>query len=110
MTASRCFVAIIAGGLIWMVVGCQGRASIPAGATEVQSGTGRVSYTAKQTGNVYVLDHDENKKVFEGQLKRDDQIIVEPDQDKIVVAGENADHNEALTNGHRYGIYFTSNP
>ena len=107
MSIAKHVFTTLMGGAMALAVGCQGRASIPSGANEVQSGTGRISYTAHHTGNVFVLDHDKDKKVFEGRLKRDDQIIVEPDQDKIVVAGENADHNESLKEGHRYGIYFT---
>ena len=87
------------------IYGC-GRASIPAGAQEVRSGSGDLSYTATQSGNVYVLDRDANAKVFEGQMKNGDQLVLQPGQDRIVLGGNNADHTPALNPNHRYAIYF----
>lgn len=99
-------ISIFAGVMIGGAVGCQGRASLPANTEQVRTGSGRLSYTATDTGNVYVLDEDQNKKVFEGQMKAGDQIVVEPDQDRIVLAGNDAPHNTALTANHRYSINF----
>lgn len=96
----------VAGLMIAAGVGCNGRASIPSDAAMENSGSGRVSYTANQAGNIYVLDTDDNKKVFQGHVNNGDQVVVEPDQDRIVVGGTNADHTPSLRANHRYAIYF----
>lgn len=95
------------GFLAALAVGCQGRASIPAGAHLEQSGAGGLSYTARQAGNAYVLDADDNTKVFEGHMNNGDQLVVNPNQDRIVLGGNNADHSVSLKPDHRYSIYFT---
>ena len=98
------------GLLAALAVGCQGRASIPAGAHLEQTGAGGLSYTAHEAGNAYVLDADNNTKVFQGHMNNGDQLVVNPNQDKIVLAGNNADHSVALKPDHRYSIYFTPDP
>ena len=99
-------VSTLAGLLIAFAVGCQGRSSIPADAQLENSGTGKVSFTAAGAGDVYVLDATSNTKVFQGHVNNGDQSVVEPDQDRIVVGGNNADHNPALNPNHRYEIFF----
>lgn len=99
-------ISSVAGLMIAIGAGCQGRSSIPSDAALENSGSGRVSYTANSAGNVYVLDTDSNDKVFEGHVNNGDQIVVEPDQDKIVVGGTDADHKVGLKANHRYAIYF----
>ena len=87
-------------------VGCGGRSTIPSGAHQETAGPGHISFTASQPGNVYVLDEDKNRKVFEGHVNNGDQVIVQPNQDRIVLRGDNAPHGESLNPNHRYGIYF----
>lgn len=99
-------ISAVAGLSVAAGLGCNGRSSIPNDAALENSGSGRVSYTANQSGNIYVLDSDKNKKVFEGHVNNGDQVVVEPDQDKIVGGGTNADHSESLKSDHRYAIYF----
>jgi hypothetical protein len=96
----------VGSALAAAAVGCSGRSSIPSDAREVATGSGKQSFTADDSGNVYVLDSDKSKKVFEGRVRKGDQVVVDPSQDRIVVAGDNADHNEALKSDHRYRIYF----
>ncbi|HXE56034.1 MAG TPA: hypothetical protein VN541_23615 [Tepidisphaeraceae bacterium] len=96
----------LAGLLIGFAAGCQGRATIPSGAHMEQSGAGGLSYTAHESGNVYVLDADKNKKVFEGHMNNGDQIVLHPQEDQIMLAGNNAEHSTALNPNHRYEIYF----
>jgi hypothetical protein len=95
------------GVLAAIAAGCQGRASIPTGAHLEQSGTGGLSYTAHASGDAYVLDADKNTKVFEGHMNNGDQLVVNPNQDRIVLAGNNAEHSVSLKPDHRYDIYFT---
>lgn len=95
------------GLLAALAIGCQGRATIPAGAHLEQSGAGGLSYTAHQSGDAYVLDADKNTKVFEGHMNNGDQLVLKPDQDQIILAGNNAEHSVSLKPDHRYEIYFT---
>src|SRR6185437_94706 len=81
---------IFAGLLFAAAVGCQGRATIPSDAHLEQEGAGSLTYTAHEPGNVYVLDKDKSEKVFEGRVNTGDQIVVKPDKDQIVVAGNAA--------------------
>lgn len=90
-----------------LIAGCQGRAAIPADAMLTQSGCGGLSYTASRAGNVFVLDTDTDEKVFEGHVNNGDQLVVDPGDDRIVLAGNNAPHNIGLKNSHNYEIYFT---
>ena len=103
---SRFAVVGISSLLALPLAGCGGRSSIPGNAREVTGGSGKLAYTAEDNGNVYLLDADGDKKVFEGHVRRGDQVVVEPGQDRIVVAGDNADHTPALKADHRYRIYF----
>lgn len=108
MRFSKQFATLSLFGLLSaLAVGCQGRASIPAGAHLEQSGAGGLSYTAHQAGNAYVLDADDNTKVFEGHMNNGDQLVVNPNQDRVVLGGNNAEHSVSLKPDHRYSIYFT---
>lgn len=98
---------VLLSGFALLGAGCQGRASIPPGANLEQTGTGGLSYTAHQSGNAYVLDADNNSKVFEGHMNNGDQLVLKPNQDQIILAGNNADHSVSLKPDHRYSIYFT---
>jgi hypothetical protein len=101
------FVAF-AGLVIALVIGCQGRSTIPAGANLERSGQGGpISYTADRTGDAYVLDSTKNEKVFEGQMHNGDQLVVEPGRDRIILAGNEAEHKIGLKPDHAYQIYFT---
>ena len=97
---------VLAGLLGATAFGCEGRATIPSDARLEQEGTGGLSYTAREPGNVFILDRDKNQKVFEGRVNTGDQVVMKPDQDQIVVAGNAANHSLSLKPDHRYGIYF----
>ena len=92
---------------IGLVVGCQGRAAIPSDAMLEQSGRGGLSYTASRAGNVFVLDTDTDEKVFEGHVNNGDQLVVNPGDDRVVLAGNIAPHSIGLKNSHNYEIFFT---
>ncbi|HEY8749015.1 MAG TPA: hypothetical protein VIM11_13620 [Tepidisphaeraceae bacterium] len=101
-----CIKPLVAGLLLIAGAGCQGRSTIPSAAHLEQQGAGGLSYTAHEPGNVYVLDQDKNEKVFEGRVNTGDQIVVKPDQDQIVLAGNAANHSSSLKPDHHYAIYF----
>ena len=109
MSFARAFLlACIAVSLVAVEIGCQGRSSIPSDAAMVNSGqNGPISFTADRDGDAYVLDSTTNEKVFEGQMHRGDQLVVEPGRDRIVLGGNNADHKIGLKPDHNYRIYYT---
>jgi hypothetical protein len=100
---------VLAGVLAATAFGCQGRSTIPSNAHLEQEGTGGLSYTAREPGNVFILDKDKNEKVFEGRVNTGDQVVVRPDRDQIVVAGNDAHHSDTLHSDHHYAIYFDPN-
>ncbi|HSZ54159.1 MAG TPA: hypothetical protein VK797_00750 [Tepidisphaeraceae bacterium] len=103
----RLITSTLAGVLLLIATaGCQGRGSIPSGARLEQTGTSGLSYTAHDSGNVYLLDATDNKKVFEGHMNIGDQIIIKPSVDLIVLAGNQANHSQTLQPDHQYQIYF----
>jgi len=107
--ARHLVLTLLAGMLAVTAFGCQGRATVPQNAHLEQEGTGGLSYTAREPGNLYVLDKTKNEKVFEGKVNTGDQVVVRPDRDQIVVAGNEAHHSDTLHSDHQYQIYFDAN-
>jgi hypothetical protein len=98
--------SVLVALLVGIAGGCQGRATIPSGAHLEQDGAGGMSFTAHEPGNVYVLDKDKDQKVFEGRVNTGDQLVVKPEQDQIMLAGNPANHSMPLKSGRHYAIYF----
>lgn len=81
---------------------------IPPTGTLEMSGVGNLNYIAESGGDVYVLDTHENRKVFAGHMNKGDQIVINPSQDQVMLAGTRAMHAIALKTDHNYQIYFTA--
>lgn len=79
---------------------------IPAGARPVRVGQGVLDYASEEDGVIYVLDATTYKKIFDRPVKRGDPILVDPVRDRIVVAGEVAEHKTPLSSDHVYRLYF----
>ena len=108
--ARHLVLVLFAGMLAVTAFGCEGRATVPQNAHLEQEGTGSgLSYTAREPGNLFILDKTKDKKVFEGKVNTGDQVVVRPDRDQIVVAGNDAHHSETLHSDHHYQIYFDPN-
>ena len=107
--ARHLVLTLLAGMLAATAFGCQGRATVPQNAHLEQEGTGGLSYTAREPGNLYVLDKTKNEKVFEGKVNTGGQVVVRPDRDQIVVAGNEAHNSDTLHSDHQYQIYFDAN-
>jgi hypothetical protein len=108
--ARHLVLVLFVGMLAVMAFGCEGRATVPQNAHLEQEGTGSgLSYTAREPGNLFILDKTKDKKVFEGKVNTGDQVVVRPDRDQIVVAGNDAHHSETLHSDHHYQIYFDPN-
>jgi hypothetical protein len=89
-------------------LGCEGPATIPPTGTLEMSGIGNLSYTAEFIGDVYVLDTHESRKVFAGHMNKGDQILLNPSQDQLKLAGTSVKHEIGLKPDHNYQIYFTT--
>lgn len=51
----------------------------------VAEGTGRVAWNADQNGNVYIYDSGENRLVFNTEVRRGEQVAIEPWRDRILI-------------------------
>jgi hypothetical protein len=89
-------------------MGCEGPATIPPTGTLEMSGVGNLNYIAESAGDVYILDTHESRKVFAGHMNKGDQILLNPSQDQVMLAGTSAKHAIALKTDHNYQIYFTA--
>jgi hypothetical protein len=96
----------LAALLIVGLVGCTGRSSLPSTAHLEQEGTNGLSFTAPSSGTVYVLDANDNKKVFGGKMSTGNQLVVRPSLGLIVLDGNNVSLTDTLPVDHKYQIFF----
>jgi hypothetical protein len=78
---------------------------LPPGADVVAEGNEKVKWTADMDGTVFVFDRDKNNIRYEGPVRRGEEIILQPDRDKIYIG----DHNVYQGNLEKHGyhkIYF----
>lgn len=62
---------------------------IPESADVVAEGHEKVKWTADMDGTVWIFDKDKNNIRWTGPVRRGDDIIIQPDRDKIYVGGRN---------------------
>jgi hypothetical protein len=62
---------------------------IPQGADMVAEGNEKVKWTADMDGTVFVFDRDKNNIRYTGPIRRGDDVIIQPDRDKIYVGDRN---------------------
>ena len=92
---------------IALLGGCvhERHAEIPADAVIMSEGTGMVSARAPHDGIVYVYDANSDKLVYQGDVKRDELVSVDPDQNRIRLEGRTASETD-LDGAHRFKIFF----
>jgi hypothetical protein len=78
---------------------------IPQGADMVAEGNEKVKWTADMDGTVFVFDRDKNNIRYTGPVRRGDDIILQPDRDKIYIGGRNV-HQGNLEKHSWHKIYF----
>ena len=78
---------------------------MPQAADCVAEGHEKVKWTADMDGEVWVFDKDKNNIRWSGPVRRGDDVIVQPDRDKIYVAGRNV-HQGNLEKHSWHKIYF----
>ena len=86
--------------------GCsdKGRMAIPNDADRLGSGRGEVTATATRDGEAWILDENENKIVWSGNVRRDDRILIDPADNRIKVGGRTVSER-ALDRDHQYIVY-----
>jgi hypothetical protein len=78
---------------------------IPRWSDLVCDGDGKQKWTADMTGDIYVYDVRDDRIVWTGPIKRDQQIIVEPNHDRISI-DERPVYTENLRRDARHQVYF----
>ena len=86
--------------------GCtdKGRMTIPSDADRLGSGRGEVTATATRDGDVWILDENENRVIWSGDVRRDDRIEIDPAENRVRVGGRTVSER-ALDRDHEYIIY-----
>lgn len=98
---------VLAIGLIGALGGCathDRHADVPSDAAIVAEGTNRMSYKAPRDGTVYVFNRVNGKMEYSGRVVRGDNLVVDPDRDKITLNGK--DVNDKPINNDQKRIFF----
>ena len=78
---------------------------VPRDARVVDSGSGSLSYTAREDGSVYLYDEDARTVVWDARVRRDDRVNIGADDNRIEVNGRSAT-NIDLKSDHNFRLYF----
>src|SRR4051794_33485294 len=78
---------------------------VPRSAPRVAAGSGELTYRAKNNGHVYIVDEDNNRLVYDRAIHDGQEIVVQPDDDRIRIDGHNA-FTGNLEHKHSHRIYF----
>jgi hypothetical protein len=78
---------------------------IPQMADVVVEGNDKIKWTADMDGTIFVYDRDKSTVRYTGPVRRGEEIIVQPDRDKVYV-GDHVVYNENLEKHSWHRIYF----
>ena len=78
---------------------------VPKDARVVDSGSGSLSYTAREDGSVYLYDEDARRVVWDARLRQDDRVSVSADDNRVEVNGRSATSID-LKSDHNFRLYF----
>lgn len=78
---------------------------LPRDARNVATGTGQVSYRARDRGRVYVYDADDQRVLFVRDIRDGQEIVVDPENDRVLIDGKKVYDNN-LERKHTHRIYF----
>jgi hypothetical protein len=102
----------IAGPFLWAVgmfflAGCESDrvANIPPGASVMSSGNQQLTYSATQTGTIWVYDVNSDRIIYSGGLAGNQSVSVDPVANQITVDGRIV-FEKGLNNGDQVRIYF----
>src|SRR4051812_433581 len=93
--------------VVFAIAGCAAErpANMPASAMLMGEGTGTLSSSAPQDGEVYVWDQNDNQLLYQARVAQGEMVSIEPERDTISVAGKTVSEKN-LSDGHRYRIFF----
>jgi hypothetical protein len=80
-------------------------AAIPRDARKVGEGAGRLTYTARSAGRIYLWDLDDRTVIDNREIRRDQLYTVMPDQNRIEVDGRTVSKDD-LKRRHNHRLYF----
>ena len=105
-TATAAALLLGSAAMLTTSPGCtdKGRMAIPSDADRLASGRGEVTATATRDGEVWILDKDDNRIVWSGDVRREDRIEIETKDNRIRVGGETKSERP-LDSEHEYVIY-----
>lgn len=78
---------------------------IPRGTEVVLRGTGRQTYKLTHDGDIWISDRNKDTVVFYKRLFKGDEVIIDPNRDRIYVNGDTVSR-ESLKDNHTYAIHF----
>jgi hypothetical protein len=78
---------------------------IPQLADMVVEGHGKLKWTADMDGSIYVYDNDKKTIRYEGDVRRGEEVVVQPESDRIYVGGHVV-YQENLEKHDWHRVYF----
>lgn len=78
---------------------------VPKDARVVDSGSGSLTYTAREDGSVYLYDEDARRVVWDERIRDGDRVAIDPDNNRIDLNGR-AQSRIDLTSDHRFRLYY----
>lgn len=92
---------------LFILAGCESdrMANIPPGATISASGNAQLTFTAPQTGTIWVYDVNNDRIVYSGSLAGNQSVSVDPVANQITVEGRVV-MDKGMNNGDQLRIYF----
>jgi len=79
---------------------------VPKTARLYADGRGDLSFKATRDGYVYVVDHHDEKIMFEGPIDNGETILVAPTRNVIEIDGHRVKRFKDISNKHVHHIYF----
>ncbi len=100
---SPCFGFIVVAAALY---GCAADrpGDVPAGANMQNEGNQRLVYTAPSSGQVWVTDVGSNSVVYAGPVHSGDEVAVDPDNNRVTIAGQVVATHDVGHENHR--IFF----
>lgn len=78
---------------------------IPRSADLVERDTGKIKFRAPSVGRIWIADHDKRRQIVAAQVRRGDNVVIEPDKDRIKVNDEII-YDRNLERKHVHDIFF----
>jgi hypothetical protein len=100
--------ATLAAATALATPGCENKPEIPQDAMLMSEGTGTVAARAPHNGTVYVLDTNDNKIVYKGEVHKNQLVTVDSETHRLTIDGETVG-DKTFSGGHRHKILFKRN-